>query len=120
MLVIIFWLAIVISAAITTFMSFLIENINVGDIFALVMFFFASGYILVEIFKWPLGKRKIDNSGRIASRVFGDAEDTWWWPTMFARESIISAKKGEKPRLFGAFIISIAFLGLSILAFFVK
>jgi hypothetical protein len=118
-LMIIFWLAFIISTGLTIFIFFQVENVNVGDIFSLIMFFLGSVYIIVEILKWPLGKRKIDNSGRIASHILGDTGDTWWGPIILPRESIISAKKGrEALTVWWGFIFSLFLLGSSIYSLF--
>jgi hypothetical protein len=73
----------------------------------------------MEILKWPLGKRKNDNSKGLAHFVFGDSEDLSEEKHLFYRESIISAKTTrEKKVVWIAFVLCLVFLVLSIYSLF--
>jgi hypothetical protein len=112
---IIFSLAILVSAGLSVFIPFRVEGFGgTGDTILIILFFFSSNYAFFEIFKWPLGKRKIDNSSRLKSHLFGDIEDTWWW-SVFPRESVISAKtKKEIKVVWINFLYSLWFMSLTL------
>jgi hypothetical protein len=115
----IFWSAIIIAAGLSTILSFQINDHGVSYVFQIILFFISSTGVLIEIFKWPLGKRKIDNSKGFARFIFGDVEDSFGEHHLFLRESVLSAKKGRGYLVVWIyFLFFLLFLGLSLFWFF--
>lgn len=101
----IFWIAIIISALLSVYISFQIESIDGLDISWIAVFFYTSLYAIIEILKWPLGKRKIDNSKGLAKYIYGEAsESRWVHPYFSPRESIINVKGKGSYAVWSCFI----------------
>ena len=116
---VVFWLATAISIILCLVISFQIKQFGVGEAFKLIMFFFSSTSVILEILKWPLGKRKIDNSKGLARFVFGDSEGSFSEHHLIYRESIFNAKKGKEAFIvWSSFIFSLFFLGFSLYLLF--
>ena len=113
------WAAIIIAAALTVFISFQIDDISIKQIINLSGFFILSILIIVEILKWPLGKRMIDNSKGLASYVFGDTSSgISWGYNIFTRESIISIKGKGTFGVRASFIASLIGIAACLLQIF--
>jgi len=117
--VFIVWTAIIISALLSMIISFQIDEIGASDIFYLVWFFILSIFVIVEMLKWPLGKRKIDNSRGLASYIFGDADGySDWGFRIFPRESIFSIKGKGTYWVWWEFLFSLFWAGLCLYQLF--
>jgi hypothetical protein len=116
----IFLLAFMISAILSVFISFQIDNIGGWDIFWIVIFFYSSLYVFVELFKWPFGKRKINNSKGLAKYIFGTASDSFWEHPYFSpRESIININGKGTYVVWAGFIGTLFFSVISLCWLFV-
>ena len=73
-----FWIAIIVSAGISVFVAYQVDDISGLDIVYLILLFLLLMNVIVEILKWPLGKRVIDNSRGLASHIFKDADEPLW------------------------------------------
>ena len=112
--------AIVVSALLSVFISFQVEDIGGQHIINIVGFFLLSVFVLVEIFKWPLGKRMIDDSEGLASYIFRDADGRLEWGLgLFFRESIISVKGKGKVKVWWNFLGSLIGSGFYLCVLFV-
>jgi hypothetical protein len=120
--VIIFWAAILISATLSLLVSFQADYIGGWHILGIISFFGSALGIMVEMLKWPLGKQKIDDTGKLSQHLFGDIRDSiLGWPSLFHRESIISAIKGREAWIVWKSFLSLLFmLGYSLIILFVK
>jgi hypothetical protein len=86
-----FWLALLISIGFTVLVSLKAENVGGVNILYIIVFFYGTLYVVVEILKWPFGKRKIDNSKGLARYIYKEAAVSWYKSPYFSpRESIIN------------------------------
>ena len=90
-------------------------------IFIAVIFFLSSFYAIVEILKWPLGKREIDNSKGLAKYIYGEAsEDFWVHPYFLPKESIINIEGKGSWAVWAGFIVALFLLALSLWELFLS
>lgn len=110
----IFWIAIIISAISSVVVSFFVENINGLDIAWLLVFFYLSAYIIVELLKLLLGIRAIDDLRGLARYVYSSIDAPFLERNVFYRESLINVKGRYAVRAWGAFLLSFVCVGLSL------
>ena len=110
----IFWIAIIISAISSVVVSFFVDNINGIDIACFLVFFYFSAYIIVELLKLLLGIRAIDDLRGLARYVYSSIDDTIWMRGPFYRESLINVKGRYAFRAWGTLLLSFVCVGLSL------
>ena len=117
----VFWLALLISLGLSLLISFRIDNIKGWDIFWIIFFFGNSAYVITEILKWPLGKRKIDNSKGLSKYIFRDAAESWWEHPFFSpRESILNVKGKGTYVVWASFLVSFFFSLMALYYLYIK
>jgi hypothetical protein len=116
----IFWVAFVLSILLCIFVIYQINNFGGKDYFLIFIFFYSSLYAILEILKWPYGKRKIDNTTGFAKYIYGEAAESYWERPYFSpRESIINIRGKGTSNVWVSFICSLGFIALSLCWLFI-
>jgi hypothetical protein len=114
-IMIMFWSALTVSTLSSIFVWFQIPDVNGWDIVWIILFFIGSLGTALEIFKWPLGRKKIDNSKGLAKHIFGGTAGSWWDPPrVFPAESVISAQENGRYSVWLFFINNLFFMVLTL------
>jgi hypothetical protein len=105
---IIFYLSLLVSLLLSVFVTLSVTTLDYADILPVLLFFLSSFSIVVEILKWPLGKRIIDNSKGLSKHIYKEAAElSYKHPFFLPRESIISVKGDGIFAVWSVFIGSI-------------
>jgi hypothetical protein len=110
-----FWVALVFSILLCIFVILRVDNFSGFDYFCIFVFFYCSLYVLLEISKWPQGKRIVDNTKGIARYIFGEQDQSFWKKPYFSpRASIINVRGEGAYNVRRSFIESLVFLAVSL------
>jgi hypothetical protein len=108
------WIAILVSVALTLFISSQVDDIGAFDIPFLFVFFLCSTNVIVELMKLILRKRKINDYGGLTSYAFREVDYSFWEGGIFFRESIINIKGKGIFKLWANFVISLIWIVFSL------